>query len=421
MPFLVILVLSQGSLVAANNPCLFNSTHCACREVDTPGKCLRYQGNNYCTVDNCSADGMVCDCSASHVCTRSACKIWVSTNTSVSLSRFPRGAWVSCERKQKSLCLSKIVQKSVVESTEAEPGTLPKKEVAPSPSQMPVVSSSQEVVIPTPITETIAPGPTPVALTPSPSQQPVLPSPSQEPLNPSPSKEPVVQTPAESTTDKGPEFRMVQVGIASNSTMFNMTAFIDKGDFITNKFNMDEMWPNKEYLRRRFINMRLYDSPVYDERMVCAIYNNYNIEDDHLGSMLVLAQISGTAGQLLQWSACDDEGECKGDQSSILRGRHSVGSNSADGWCVKPLEWNGSGIRVKFYFVNGMAGLTLQSSGNTVSDRVFMFKDTIEVGLPGSLNDNGLVMGGAMPDILFNMKGIEVPAEDEESSWVNEM
>lgn len=368
MTVLVTLVVCESSVLTADNLCVFNSTHCSCRMVGIPGTCLRHQGNNHCIVDNCSSDGMVCDCSADQMCKRFACEAWVSVNTSSPVNHFRRGTRISCVSVQNSLCLTKTGQKSVSENP---------ANVAASPEKQDVPGSSEEAV------------------------------------TSGYSGEPAVKD--------GPEFRMVQVGIASNSTMFNMTAFVDKDDLIAHTFDMDEMWQDNEYLRRRFITMRLYDSPVKKERILCAIYNKYGEEDDQLGSMSVFVQISSTAAQPLQWKACDGLGECKGKKGSTLSAYHSLHSSSADGWCVKPVKWNGSGIRVKFYLVNGMAGLALQSTGKTVRDRAFLFRDIVEIGQLGYLNDDGLVVGGAMPDILFNMRGIQVPKNVDEGSEMDEI
>lgn len=350
MTVLVVSVSQQSSVIAADNLCVFNSTHCSCRKINIPGMCLRHQRDNYCIVDDCSSNGMVCDCLADEICKRIACGSWISTNTSVSVNNSLRGTWISCRHMQDSFCLTRIEQEDVLETPEWDP---------PSSEQRDALSPAEEAI--------------------------------------------TGNHPRESAVEENSKLHMVQVRTTCNSTKFNITAFVDKGDLITSALDMDEMWQNNEYLRRRFITMRLYDSPMNKERMLCAIYNKYGMKDDELGNMSVLVQISGTAGQPLQWSACNDHGECEGKQQSVLSAHHSLSSDSADGWCVKPLEWNGSGIRVKFSLVNGMVGLAFQSAGKTIGDRAFLFKDITEIEQQGYLNQDGLVVGGVVPDILFNI------------------
>lgn len=192
--------------------------------------------------------------------------------------------------------------------------------------------------------------------------------------------------------------------------MFNMSFFTDHNDFIVNKFNMHALWNNSELLRQRFITLRLYRSSRGNAKMICAIFNTYDVKDDRLGNMLVMTNVTAASGQPLRWAACDDPQECNlHTSSSVLTARHSLFSSLTDGWCIKPLEENGHEINVKFYSVHGMKGLVLQAVDRIGKDRAFLFTDTVRMGMPGTIGKNGLVRGGEFPEIKFNLRGIEVP------------
>lgn len=207
------------------------------------------------------------------------------------------------------------------------------------------------------------------------------------------------------TTQKPKEYRMVQFGVASAYTMFNMTAFLDEGNFIAKTYAMHGKWNHVERLRRRYITLRMYESDGIPGRMLCAVYNRHDYEEDGMGTMRVEVNITGVSGQNLQWAACDDEGECYDKDETTLIGLHGLMSKFADGWCVKPLE--SKTISVRFYMVDGMKGIVLQSS--TGSDQEFLFGDENANGMKGSLNMYGLVQNGEVPEILFNLQGIEIP------------
>lgn len=202
-----------------------------------------------------------------------------------------------------------------------------------------------------------------------------------------------------------PDFRMVQFGKASDATMFNMSAFVDEDNFISKSYEMHGKWKNANRLTPRHITVRMYETDGEDNLMLCAIYNTYGIADDGLGSMGVSVRITGISGQDLEWVSCDDVGECKGERGNILTGRHLLVSYLADGWCIKPLEWNGNVVSVKFTDVYGMKGIMMQSTAGR--EEIFNFGG--RHGVTGSVDTNGLVQGGESPDILFNLQGIKVP------------
>lgn len=204
------------------------------------------------------------------------------------------------------------------------------------------------------------------------------------------------------------EYRIVQFGKASPLHLFNMSAFVDEGDFISNQYAMHGNWKHSRRLRSRFTTMRMYDSADLKTRMLCAIFNTFGIESDGLGKMSVRTVISGASGQTLTWAACDDVGECRGKSGRILHASHLLASSQSDGWCVKQAEWNGNAISVTFSDVNGMLGVVLQSPAG--QDQDYLFSNSAENGMTGTVDSSGLVQGGATPAITFRLSGIEVPA-----------
>lgn len=302
-------------------PCLFNSTHCSCRNTEDPGTCLRHQADAYCLVDTCSEAGFTCDCSGTDVCERKSCKVWI-TNGNKTLSSLSKGQNVGCQLITSANCLVRTGEVNVTRLQVEEA-----------------------------------------------------------------------------------DFRMVQFGSASDATMFNMSAFVDEGNFISKSYEMHGKWRNANRLIPRYITLRMYREKKQDGLVLCAIYNTYGIADDGLGSMTVSVTITGVSGQSLEWVSCDDIGECKGEKGNKLTGRHSLVSYLTDGWCIKPLEWNGNAIRVKFTDIDGMRGVMMQSTAG----REETFKFGGGHGVTGSVDRNGLVRGGATPEILFNLKGVKVP------------
>lgn len=202
------------------------------------------------------------------------------------------------------------------------------------------------------------------------------------------------------------EFRMVQFGSGSPSSMFNMSAFKDEGGVIPGSENMHGKWSSAQRLQQRFITMRLYGQGQ-ENMMLCGIYNTYGVSDDKLGNMKVSATVSGSSGQTLQWAACDDVGECKGKSGNSLKAKHTMVSYLTDGWCVKPVEWNGNVVRVQFSDMEGVRGINFQSTAGV--NKEYLFKDGKDNGMTGTVDKNGLVRGGMAPDIQMNLKGIDVP------------
>lgn len=203
------------------------------------------------------------------------------------------------------------------------------------------------------------------------------------------------------------EYRMIQFGRASAYSMFNMTAFLDEDNFIQQTYAMHGNWRNVERLRRRFITVRIYKYDGMPGNMLCAIYNKNDYQEDGKGAMHVEVTIKGVSGQILQWAACDDEGECYENSQTMLFGLHGILSEFADGWCVKPLESNGNAISLKFHAIHGMKGIVLQSSAGP--DQEFLFGEEGASGMRGTLNKYGLVQSGEIPEILINLQGIGIP------------
>ncbi|CAN8064264.1 unnamed protein product [Agarophyton chilense] len=88
-------------------PCLYNSTHCACIQVPTPGKCLRTVSDGTCSVEQCNEAGMTCDCNGSNLCTIETCSHSTAANGSLP-SALELGATVSCVMSQNNIqCVKK--------------------------------------------------------------------------------------------------------------------------------------------------------------------------------------------------------------------------------------------------------------------------------------------------------------------------
>ena len=205
-------------------------------------------------------------------------------------------------------------------------------------------------------------------------------------------------------------YKMVQFGTASVNnvagTMFNMSTLPDTDDFIVNRYKMSDKWDNHETLRFRHITMRLYKSSVTGEHMLCAIFHTYGLPSDGLGSMSVSSTVKGVDGQMLQWAACDDKRECSGGPGGELRAQHALSFTHSDGWCVKPLEEDSGAISVKFSDVQGFEGISFQlSDGN---EDAYYFMDGTD-GMTGAVDGNALVKDGDVPEILFDLAGIQVP------------
>lgn len=209
------------------------------------------------------------------------------------------------------------------------------------------------------------------------------------------------------------EHKMVQFGAATvrnvASTMFNISLMRDTEDMITTSYKMSDKWDHPESLRYRHINLRMYQA-TSGEPFLCAVYNTHGIPSDGLGEMRVTATIKGLAGQDLRWVACDDRKECVGGPASTLRATHSLLFTHSDGWCVMPVSTDGDGISVKFDDVSGFEGVSFQLSDGV--DDVYYFQDDADKGMTGTTDANGLVSNGAVPEIIFNLAGIQVPASE---------
>lgn len=207
------------------------------------------------------------------------------------------------------------------------------------------------------------------------------------------------------------EYKMVRFGPGSlyntAGTMFNMSAFSDVDDEIVGRYRMSDKWDHHDTLRYRHITMRLYNSPTSGEHMLCTVYNTYGTMSDGLGPMSVTATIKGESGQELQFVACDDKNECMKKSSTTLTATHNLIFTHSDGWCVKPVE-NGIGpVSVKFSDVNGFEGISFQLSDGSEDSYTFFKGEGF--GMTGSVDNNGLVTNGNVPDILIDLAGIKVP------------
>lgn len=203
------------------------------------------------------------------------------------------------------------------------------------------------------------------------------------------------------------EYRMVQVGEASENTMFNVSYFKDPQGIISAERSMHGRWPDRHLLKRRVITLRVYDKPEWgEEKMLCAIYNTYGAGSDSLGPMSVSLNITAMNGGTVGWVACDDDGECRGNaiRKNSLTAHHYLNSAVTDGWCVRGLGFDGKRVALKFTGVVGFRSLVVQSPGGV--EKEFEFGQD---NWTGSVNQDGIVSNGESPDILFNLAGSEVP------------
>lgn len=317
-----LLTLCAAQAISNDPTCLFNGTHCACRENKIAGTCLRKEsggaGEGICTVATCNSGGYSCDCLGPNICKMDTCSSWVPKDGSIS-SHLQKDTKVACVKKTDSTCLTKV--------------------------EIPV------------------------------------------------------------------EYKMVQFGSSSLNnaagTMFNMTAMPDTDDFLAKTYGKGDSWDHPETLQHRHITIRLYKSPTSGENMLCAIFNSYGLPNDGLGNYKIKSTVTGLNGQQLRWTFCDDRTECRGGPSSTLVTTHKGMFTHSDGWCVKPVESDSGPINVKFSNVNKIEGITFQLSDG--SDESYYFYDGGDFGMTGTVDTNGLVTGGAIPDILFDLGGIRVP------------
>lgn len=72
-----------------------------------------------------------------------------------------------------------------------------------------------------------------------------------------------------------PEYKMVQVGEQSKETMFNMTWHKDVDNYIATKYEsgseINNLWPDRESLRLRHLNFRLYESDDGRKSFACVM------------------------------------------------------------------------------------------------------------------------------------------------------
>lgn len=214
-----------------------------------------------------------------------------------------------------------------------------------------------------------------------------------------------------SKVDVPVQYKMVRFGAGTvnnvDGTMFNMSTLTDSNDFITTEYNMADKWDHHDTLRYRHVTMRLYKS-TNGEMFLCGIYNTYGVPNDGLGRMKISVEIRSVGGEELRWVACDDRNECRGGGSDVLRATHVLAFTHSDGWCVSPVE-SQEGVTVKFSEMDGFEGISFQLSDGV--DEAYYFMDEVEggvVGMTGTVDGNGLVKGGSMGEILFNVGGIAV-------------
>jgi hypothetical protein len=215
------------------------------------------------------------------------------------------------------------------------------------------------------------------------------------------------------------EYKMVQLGPRIKALLFNMTYQTDKNDAMVKAFkngdgvSMHDTWPDKDSLKQRQLNIRLYQSQDSSTRFVCTIINSWGGENDGLGNYRVTSTITGRNQQTLNFMQCDDwtgstrSGECNAPYSGTELTANHVGMViHTDGWCVGPLEANGNTIGIKFDGVENMNGLNFLGSDGEASE--YSFLDST-VGLTGTVDGNGLVHNGSVPLILIKPSGIEIP------------
>lgn len=205
------------------------------------------------------------------------------------------------------------------------------------------------------------------------------------------------------------EYRMVQYGAASLTTMFNMTTFQDTDDTIANNPDMHSKWRNPEQLRSRYITIRRYVLNNGTD-LLCGIHGAYGqgVVDDGLGLQSARVIVKGVNNQALEWAACDGAGECGlTSDGNDLEGNFEHDAIFSDGWCIKPLEQNGNAISIVIDQINNMKGIVFQSPGGF--EKIYHFAIDAAFGLTGTVDSNGLVTNGAHPEIIFDLSGIAVP------------
>eukprot|EP00177_Eucheuma_denticulatum_P004446 GFKZ01008076.1.p1 GENE.GFKZ01008076.1~~GFKZ01008076.1.p1 ORF type:complete len:479 (-),score=47.46 GFKZ01008076.1:964-2400(-) len=386
--------------------CLFNSTHCSCSKTENPGTCLRHVRGDSCLVDKCSAKGFSCDCDGTELCLFSACKAWVSKAGKPS-AFLPRGQEVSCYLDPSVQCLRRIGEEEVeslmperIEYRMVRFGEESEKtmfNMSAFPLTMFLVIVDQAV---TGEFSDLSVAKAELYKYPSGAT-----SPSRlvaQVVNGVVMSDPHVVAGEDQGAGLGAGFnkfwsdqndinRLIKVG----------QDYLDQPSFM---FHMHGKWTYPKRLHRRFINLRMYEEAGIKNKILCGIYNTYGVADDGLGAMRAVVTISGASGQTLEWVACDDRGECDGKRGTVLTASHVMLSWLTDGWCVKPLEWNGNVVKVRFSGVNGLRGVVMQSTAG--AEEIFRFGEGH--GMTGSVDKDGLVRGGTTPEIVFDLKGMEL-------------
>jgi hypothetical protein len=213
-------------------------------------------------------------------------------------------------------------------------------------------------------------------------------------------------------------YKMVQLGSKKNGILFNMTYQTDRQNGMVKKFqngggaSLHDSWPDKASLKLRQLNIRLYQSEDATEKFVCTIIGSWGGDNDGLGNYKVHSTITGRNGQPLRFMQCDDwsgksgTGECAAPFSgTTLTANHNGMVTHTDGWCAGPLTGNGDSIGIKFDGVENIEGVNFLGGDGEASE--FTFIDS-NVGLIGEVDNNGLVHGGSVPQIIIKPFGILV-------------
>lgn len=393
---------------ASTSPCLFNKTHCSCRNVDNPGLCLRHQNDSMCLVDKCSDTGFTCDCNGTETCAFTDCNAWITTN--VMKSSFGLGKTVTCELSAIK-CLRRVSE-IPVENPSKEPVEYRMVQFGPRIEQNMVNMSAFKTT-----KFIVVAGDRVVAdfedIEKAKAELSKYPKGARSPSR-------AVFEVIDGVVGSDPHTVNGENQGAAMASGFNkfwwnwndinrMKEIADKfvtldvGRFLSPYGDMHGKWDHALRLHSRWITLRMYNEKGADGKVLCGIYNTYGISDDGLGNMKVSVEINAVGGTV-EFIACDDVGECKGSKGKSLTGRHTLVSSLSDGWCIRPLESNGNAVSVKFSNVDGIKGVMLQSPAG--QEKMFKFGEG--AGMLGQMNSNGLVFNGTTPEIMFNLDGIMV-------------
>lgn len=223
----------------------------------------------------------------------------------------------------------------------------------------------------------------------------------------------------------GREYKMVQVGSTKQRhTLFNQTWQTDTNAFMLNRFfklgkSMHDAWPAKDMLKNRQLNFRLYEAPEADfegdlgdlgtgtgkVRYACMIINNYGGPNDGLSNYQASTTIT-SLGKDIRFLGCDDLNECQNTKvpASALRAKHHGIVTHSDGWCAGPID-NETGIAIKVTGIENLEGFNFLGGDGDVDE--YGFRDN-DIELKGTVDKNGLVTGGELPEIVIKPGGILV-------------